>query len=116
MNQYQYTAEKLFNAIKCLATHPKDVRNRLIFTYNILKPLNKNDFPYALRSEWCAIEEELKLYNPEKKPIDENIKGSFEETKRRARNRDATKTAEKIWELYWEFKKISDTTSTDSET
>jgi hypothetical protein len=105
MSQYEYTVEKLTNAIKCLATHPNDVRNRLISAHDILKSLNKNDFPHTLRFEWGLIEEELKIYDPLKKTINENVGGSVGETKKRTRSKDAAKTAERIWELYWEFSK-----------
>ena len=56
---YDYAREKLFSAIKVLATLSGDVRSRLFVAYSVFHPLKEDNFPNELKKDWRYLFYEL---------------------------------------------------------
>ncbi len=100
-----YAAKELCKAIKCLATHSGNVKERLKQAYQITWVLNEDDFPPELQDKWKSIHQEMTKLGPSYSNhgvCQVPPETSIEHTMRRIRNKTAEKIAETYWELYWE--------------
>lgn len=98
---YFYTYEKLSAAVRCLATHPGDVRKRLADAYLAFHTLTEKDFPKEYRKDWTWIMKELTKYGPLVNNKGEVWRGSVDNTMRRVKNKTASPIAERILNLFW---------------
>lgn len=96
-----YVVEKLTNALKCLATHPGDARERVAAAYLACHTLGEEDFPVEFKKDWIWLEKELTKYGPLADPYGRIIRGSVENTMSRVRKTTGAKIAKKIYDLYW---------------
>ncbi|MCK4913035.1 MAG: hypothetical protein KAS69_00365 [Planctomycetes bacterium] len=99
--RYNYAVEKLTTTLKCLATHPGDVRKRLKAASLIFCVLREGDFPPEHRNEWRWVKNELTKFGPLLNDKGEIWQGSIENTMYRIRKKTGSKIAKKIYELYW---------------
>jgi hypothetical protein len=99
--QHTYAIEKLTDAIRCLATHPGDVRSRLIAAHMCLHTLQERDFPQHLHADWKWINRQLTRRDPVLDYKGDVLVGSVETTMRSIQNRTGAKIAKKLYELYW---------------
>ena len=100
-SSHSYAAEKLTDALECLATLPGDVRDRLLVVYECFAALEESHFPRNLHNEWRWIVQQLTRYGPVLDHKGEVREGSVQHTMRRIRYSTGSKIALKIYELYW---------------
>ncbi|RTY33757.1 hypothetical protein EKD00_08900 [Chlorobium phaeovibrioides] len=100
VHQYHYAVEKLSVAVECLATHPGDVRERLMAAFLGFHPLTEKDFPLELQADWRWVIKELSRCGPQLSHDGKARIGSFENTMKRIRKATGAKIAEKIYHLY----------------
>lgn len=101
LHQYHYAVEKLSVAVECLATHPGDVRERLLFAFLDFPALKEKDFPPELQDDWHWVMKELRKFGPLRTPDGKVRVGSVENTMRKIRKATGSKIAKKIYQLYW---------------
>lgn len=101
LHHYHYAVEKLSVAIECLATHPGDVRERLMAAFLGFHPLTEKDFPPELQADWRWVMNELSKSGPELNPDGSTRVGSVERTMKLIRNATGARIARKIYALYW---------------
>jgi len=99
--RHAYAVEKLATAIRCLATHPGDVRERLIAAHLCFHTLQERDFPPEHIEKWKSVMKELTKFGPLLDYKGEPWRGSVENTMKKVRNRTGVKIAEAIYDLYW---------------
>lgn len=97
----RYALEKLTNALECLATHPGDVRERLVSAHMCFHTLNVSDFPVECQADWRWIMSELTKFGPLYDHKGDIYKGSVQNTMARVRETTAEKIAKRIFQLYW---------------
>lgn len=107
-NKYNYTYQKLYGAMECLALHPDDVRKRLACAFLGFHVLRENDFPPHLRSDWNWILKQLSKFGPLRNARGEVFEGSVEHTMRRIRKETGVEIAKKIYELCRQIAKLAD--------
>ncbi len=100
-NQHTYAVEKLADALRCLATLPGDVRERLVVAHQCFHTLQERDFPLHLHKDWRWVNQQLTRYGPVLDYKGEVREGSVQHTMRRIRNSTGSKIAKKIYEIYW---------------
>jgi len=102
--KYAYAHEKLSDAIRILATHPGNLRERLVVAFNPLSPISSKDFPPSLQKDWDA----LKSRSTKSGPIIDNkgivTVGSLYRTLGNARYITLTKIAEELFSLFENLK------------
>jgi hypothetical protein len=103
VNPYHYTAQTLTETLECLATHPGDVRERLLSAHGgYLSKLTASDFPVEHRKDWQWVMHELTKFEPRKDTGEIAMgMGTVECTMRRIRRSTGSKIAKKLYELYW---------------
>ncbi len=103
MTRYDYAREKLYIAMRSLASGPGDVRARLLnafLTFHTLKPA---DFPTQYQKDWTWIIEQMTKYGPIHDYKGAIWKGSVENTMSKIRNRTGQKIANKIFDIGWDL-------------
>ena len=98
--QHDYIVEKLTTALRVLATHPGDVRKRLIRAHASFRTLQAKDFPESLQPDWIWIMQELTKSGKVISCEGEIIKDSVENTMSRIRNKTRTAIATRIYNIY----------------
>lgn len=96
-----YVTEKMTNALLCLATHPGDVRCRLVAAHHSIRNLRETDFPAELQEDWRWVIEQLTRHGPGTNLNADVIKDPAQNTMARVKNKTGVKIAERIIELYW---------------
>ncbi|ALB43192.1 hypothetical protein AA650_24525 [Anabaena sp. WA102] len=88
----RYTRQKLYSAVRTLASSNESIQDRLYFASSDLMTLHQpDDFPEELREEFNEIHQKL------------THEGSFEATTTKMSEEEARKIAEKIVDLYDEI-------------
>lgn len=96
-----YVTEKMTNALLCLATHPGDVRCRLVAAHHAIRNLRETDFPAELQEDWRWVIEQLTRHGPGTNLNADVIKDPAQNTMARVQNKTGVKIAERIMKLYW---------------
>jgi len=99
----RYAIEKMTNALGVLATHPGDVRKRLVDAFYILQTLRETDFPESLRDEWRALQRNFIRCPPVYRADGEILIGAIDASMRSIKNRTGSKIATQLYELYWKL-------------
>jgi hypothetical protein len=97
--QHAYAIEKLTNALRILAAHKGDARERVAHAYIACAYLTEKDFPEKLRSDWRWIEHEVTKSGPYATPNGKMISAP-ENTMRKRHRQTAAKIAQRMWDLY----------------
>ena len=100
MRDLNYTREKLFVAIRSLATGRGDVRARLVEAYDSFHVLTPEDFPVELQNDWRWVMDELTRYGVKRDPQGRIYYNAVENTMRRVRRETAGRIAERIFWIY----------------
>lgn len=98
----RYPIEKLLGSVEILATHPGDVRERLLAAFSAeLHTLSSNDFPLELQEDFIWISHEINKFGAVISQDGKIIQGSAQNTMRRIRKATGTKIASRIFDLYF---------------
>lgn len=98
---YDYTREKIGNAMRILAIGRGDVRQRLIAAYYSFHTLTIDDFPEELKKDWEWIDRQLTKHGPLYDYKGEIWVGSVENTMGKIRNATGSNIAGKIFDIGW---------------
>ncbi|HCU01440.1 TPA: hypothetical protein DIC62_01415 [Candidatus Nomurabacteria bacterium] len=99
LNKYNYTREKLNNAVYELAVGPGDVRSRLLEAFQKCWFLTEDSFPEELRSDWSWINKEMNKFGPLRDKKGEIRTDAIDNTMARIKNATGVKIAYEIYEL-----------------
>lgn len=95
-NQAESVVSRVYESVKALCTGQGDVRERLIVAVQLLLPLNTEQFPASLRSDFLWVIEQSTKYEPNY----EGRIGNLEATMRRIKKSTGQKIANKIFHIY----------------
>lgn len=98
---YWYTIEKLTSALKTLATHPGDARERVAAAYESCFTLQEDDFPPEQVKHWRKLMREFDRFPPITGPNGKVYMGSAEVWTKKVRKQTGAKMAKLLWDLYW---------------
>lgn len=93
-------SERVYLAVKHLATSQGDVRDRLKGAGLTLMPLMAREFPNEVRNDFEWVIQQLTRYEPRFK------EGRIEATMNRIRNPTGEKIAERIFDMYEKIQDI----------
>ena len=99
--RYDHAIEKLTNVVECLATHPGDVRERLLIAHSLCLGLTTRSFPEHLQSDWEWVMKELTKFGPMTMVDGTNYYGAVENTMKKIRKSTGVKIAKKLYQMYW---------------
>jgi hypothetical protein len=98
----RYPIEKLLGSVEVLATHPGDVRERLLAAFIAeLHTLSSDDFPLELQEDFIWISHEINKFGAVVSQDGKIIQGSAENTMKRIRKATGTRIARRIFDLYF---------------
>ena len=103
MVQYNYAQEKLYVAMRSLATGQGDVRVRLVEAFMSFHTLKEDDFPPKYREDWKWITTELMKHGPLYDYRGRVYKGSVENTMGKLKNNIRKKIATKIFDIGYDL-------------
>ena len=103
MTRYHYAQEKLYVAIRSLATGQGDVRARLVDAFMTFHPLKEEDFPPKYRADWKWIHNQLTKHGPVYDYKGRVYKGSVENTMSKIKNNTGRKIATKIFDIGYDL-------------
>jgi len=103
MARYHYAQEKLYVAIRSLATGQGDVRARLVDAFMTFHTLKVDDFPPKYREDWKWIQNQLTKHGPIYDYKGRVYKGSVENTMSKIKNSTGRKIATKIFDIGYDL-------------
>jgi hypothetical protein len=103
MARYNYAQEKLYVAMRSLATGHGDVRARLVEAFISFHTLKEEDFPLKYREDWKWIKTQLTKHGPIYDYKGRVYKGSVENTMSKIKNSTGRKIATKIVDIGYDL-------------
>lgn len=103
MARYKYAQEKLYGAMRSLATGQGDVRARLVEAFMSFHTLKEDDFPPKYREDWKWINTQLTKHGPIYDYKGRVYKGSVENTMGKIKNSAGRKIATKIFDIGYDL-------------
>ena len=103
MARYNYAQEKLYVAMRSLATGPGDVRARLVDAFMSFHTLEEDDLPPKYRKDWKWINTQLTKHGPIYDYKGRVRKGAVENTMSKIRNSTGRKIAMKLFDIGYDL-------------
>jgi|SRR3989338_7794034 len=103
MTRYHYAQEKLYVAMRSMATGQGDVRARLVDAFMTFHTLKEEDFPPKYRKDWKWIHTQLTKHGPIYDHKGRVYKGSVENTMSKVKNSTGRKIATKIFDIAYDL-------------